>query len=181
MLLYLLSAILFVLLVLFIQQWRISFQIKRNEKSTELSISTLQQWIVSNDKFVMQNLGRMNELMGTLYLRIRMIDLTLRNKISGEPHIPGHELEELEAVLGKEPLPGAFINENTHKDAIEKIRSEDIHHYYSTLIEELRHLNRQISRGPARDETVIAAGNIPEKNEPAAPVNGWFNKVSKIR
>ena len=144
-------------------------------------MNTLHQWIVSNDKTVLQNLDRMNDLMTTLYLRMRMIDLTLRNNINGGQQNAGAGSRDLETLLAKERPANSFINENTHKDAIEKIRSEDIHQYYATLIEELQQLNRQISRGGARGDIMIGPGNLPGgRSENTAPVDGWYNRVNKV-
>jgi len=181
MLLYLVSALLLIQLLIFISHYRLQREIKRKDKSAELSMNTLSQWIITNDKSVMQNLDRVNEVMHSLYVRTRMIDLTLRNKINGEKQTAGHELQELEAILGRDNWPNGLITESTHKDAIEKIRSEDIHYYYSTLIEELQNLNKQIGRGTTRDEAVIAAGNIAAgRTDNASPVNGWYNRVNRV-
>jgi len=181
MLLYLLSALLFVQLLIIISQIRLLREIKKRDKSGELAMSTLSQWIVTNDKSVMQNLGHVNEVMHSLYIRTRMIDLALRSKTNGEKHSNGHEFHDLEAVLGKENWPNGLITESTHKDAIEKIRSEDIHYYYTSLIEQLQHLNKQIGGGAVRGESHIGTGNIGAgRNENANPVNGWYNRVNKV-
>ena len=181
MLLYLLPALLLTQLLIFISHFRLLREMKKKDKSAELSMSTLSQWTITNDKSVMQNLDRINEVLHSLYIRTRMIDLTLRNKINGEKQTAGHELQELEAILGRDHWSNGLITESTHKDAIEKIRSEDIHYYYSTLIEELQNLNKQIGRGATRDETIIAAGNIAAgRNENNNPVNGWYNRVNRV-
>jgi hypothetical protein len=181
MLLYLLSAFALLLLLLFINLQRILHAIKRKEKSAEINMNMLNQWVVSNDKSMLQNLGTMNELMNTLYLRMRMIDLTLRNNINGPQQNTGTGIRELETLLAAERPANGFINENTHKDAIEKIRSEDIHQYYATLIEELQQLNRQIGRGGTRSDIIIGPGNSPgSRNESNAPVDGWYNRVNRV-
>lgn len=180
MLIYLLSTLVVILLLLFINQYRILMEVRKKNRSAEISMNTLHQWIVSNDKSVIQNLDRMNELMDSLYTRTRMIDLLLRNKTTAD-QTHGHELQELESLLNKEQWASPLINETTHKDAIEKIRSEDIHYYYATLIEELQQLNRQIGRGPVRGEAIIGPVNTPAgRNENAAPVNGWYNRVNRV-
>jgi len=181
MLLYLLSALLLIQLLLFITHFRVASQIKKKEKLAEIAMNTLSQWIVSNDKSVMQSLEKINEVMHSLYVRTRTIDLSLRNKINGEKQTGNHQLRELETMLGNEHWPNGLITEDTHKDAIEKIRSEDIHYYYSTLIEELQQLNKQIGKDAARGESIISAGNITGgRNENTGPVNGWYNRVNKV-
>lgn len=168
------------MLLLLINQRRILNELRKKDKAFEISMQTLHQWIVSNDTSVIQNLGRINELMDSLYIRTRMIDLLLRNK-TNDRQTHGHGLQELEALLSKEHWSNPLINEATHRDAIEKIRSEDIHHYYTTLIEELQQLNRQMGRGGMRGEISIGAGNAPAgRTENAAPVNGWYNRVNRM-
>jgi hypothetical protein len=181
MIFYLLSALVVALLLLLINQNRILNELRKKDKAFEISMRTLHQWIVSNDTSVIQNLGRINELMDSLYVRTRMIDLLLRNKTNADKQIHGHGLQELEALLSKEHWSSPLINETTHREAIEKIRSEDIHHYYTMLIEELQQLNRQMGRGGIRGEIGIGAGNTPAgRSENAAPVNGWYNRVNRV-
>jgi hypothetical protein len=176
--LYLLMVLLAVQLIHFIANHRVLLQLKRKDKETEMSMNNLHQWIVSNDRSVMQNLDKINELINSLYIRTRMIDLMLRNKTGGERQA-GHDLQELESMLGKEQWTTSLITEATHKDAVEKIRSEDIHHYYAILIEELQNLNRQISKNGARINTHSNTHSSAGRNENPAAANGWYGRVNK--
>ncbi|HSC36406.1 MAG TPA: hypothetical protein VLD19_00995, partial [Chitinophagaceae bacterium] len=126
-------------------------------------------WIVSNDQSVLQSLGQIGDLVHSLYVRTRMIDVMLRNKINGDKQDHSKQLQELESLLNKEQSSNSLLNAASHREAIEKIRSEDIHYYYSTLLEELQQLNKQIS-----------AVNAPAaRSENLSPVDGWLNRASR--
>jgi hypothetical protein len=180
-LLYALGAMGVMQLLLFIVQVRVLSGLRKRNRASEIDMSTLRQWIISNDKSIMDNLAGMRELLHALYARTRMIDLSFRNRTSADKPLHGQELRELEALLCKEQWSTTLIKESTHKDAVEKIRSEDIHFYYTTLIEELQHLNKQISRSVPRGEAITGTGNTPaNKNELNVASNGWYSRNNGV-
>jgi hypothetical protein len=141
---------------------------KKKEKATDTAMNNLHQWIVSNDRSVMQSLDKMHDLTQSLYLRIRMIDLSLRNNSHDEQQGYGQDLHDI-------------ISESTHKEAIEKIRSEDLHYYYSTLIGELKHLNRQMDKNAPRADVVLGTGSVSaSKNEKEGSPGRWYNRANKV-
>ena len=176
---YLLSALIAIQVLHFFLHYRFLSEGRKKTRANEVFMGNLHQWVVSNDKVVLQNLEKINELMHSQYIRIRAIDLMLHNQGTGGH--PGHsqELRELESILGKEQWSNNIVNEATHREAIEKIRTEDIHYYYSTLIEELQQLNRQIGRGNARPDLLSGAGNSSVRTDNIAPVNGYFNRLNR--
>jgi hypothetical protein len=175
--LYLLLVVLLFQFIFFIIYYKSLATAKKKEKSAEIFMNNLHQWVASNDRSVLQNLDKINELLHSLYIRTRMIDLQMRNRAN----TAGPDSTDLESLLGKENRDGSLLNEATHKEAVEKIRSEDIHYYYATLIEELQHLNKQISRGGPRAESIPGRGNMPgTRNEHTGPVNGWYNRVNRV-
>jgi len=149
-------------LIHFAGSYRVLNAQKKKDKSTDTAMNNLHQWVVSNDRAVMQSIDKMYDLTQSLYLRIRMIELNLRNNSREEQQSYGQDLRELEALLGKDQWAGALISETTHKEAIEKIRSEDIHYYYSTLIGELKQLNRQMDKNAPRADIVLGTGSVSD-------------------
>jgi hypothetical protein len=109
-----------------------------------------------------------------------MIDLMVRNKINGDKQDQSKQLQELESLLNKEQAANSLLNAASHRDAIERVRSEDIHYYYSSLLEELQQLNKQISRNGPRAEPAAGAINTPAaRSESLSPVEGWLNRAGR--
>ena len=168
---YLLVPVVIMQLLLLGNYFRVMSLLRKKDKSTDLTLNNLHQWTVSNDRAAMQNLEKLMELCQSLYVRTRMIDLSLRNKtLGGEQQSHGQELRELESLL----------TDTTQKEAIEKIKGEDLQYFYSTLIEELRHLNKQISKNGSRAEMLPGTGTVSGKYDNGTPVNGWHNRADKV-
>ncbi|HEY4149526.1 MAG TPA: hypothetical protein VGM41_11380 [Chitinophagaceae bacterium] len=167
---YLLIAVVIMQLAHFAGYSHLSNLLKKKDKSADTAMNNLHQWIVSNGRSTMQSLEKLQELTQSIYVRTRMIDVSLRNK-TGDMQSYGQELREMESL----------ITDSTQKEAIEKIRGEDLQYFYSTLIEELRQLNRQISKNGSRAEINPGTGTVSgNKYEQGTPVNGWYNRVDKV-
>ena len=128
------------------------FRVRKKEKSTDTFLSNLHQWVVSNDTAILQHLEKMSDLTHTLYIRTRMIESGLRNKATGEKLNSMNELQELEKTLVREQWVTPAVKEASHREAIEKVRNEDIHLHYIQLLEEMQQLNREIARQAPRTD-----------------------------
>ena len=167
--LYLLLVLIVIQAIHFVSHYRAMRLASKMNTANETFMRNLQQWVVSNDQSVLQSLGQMGDLVHSLYVRTRMIDLLLRNNINGDKQDQSKQLQELESLLNKEQGSSSLLNAARHKDAIERVRSEDIHYYYSSLLEELQQLNKQIG----------AVNTPPARSEGLSPVDGWLNRASR--
>ncbi len=167
---YLLVTVVSMQLLLFYGYFRLLNILKKKDKSMEIAVNNLHHWTVSNDRSATKQLEKLMELSQSLYVRIRVIDLTLRNKALGEPQSHGQELRELESMM----------TDLSQKDSIEKVRAEDLQYFYATLIEELRSLNKHINKNGSRAEMLPGTGTVSGKYDNGIPVNGWHNRPDKV-
>jgi hypothetical protein len=145
---YLVIALIITQIIHFIFYQRILDSVKRRSKIIDNRIKNLSQWICSNQQSVSKNLEKIHELVHSLYFRSRMQEIT---KTSSPP------AETTDSIS-----ISMHLQQQSHKDVLEKIHLEDIQHYYAILLHELQQLDTNISM--VRQQSEMELNNLNQLN-----------------
>lgn len=136
---------------------------KRRMKSIDHQVQNLSQWVVSNQQQLSHHLEQINELVNSLYIKIRLDELnTDRAKTT--------ETGELATF--------SMLLQALNKESLEKIRKEEIQQYYALLLQELHQLDYKINT--ATKKAILESPFTQEqffKND-LDNRNHWLNKNS---
>jgi hypothetical protein len=136
---------------------------KRRLKSIDHQVQNLSQWVVSNQQQLSHHLEQINELVNSLYIKIRLDEL---NRESAKTTETG-ELATFSMLL-----------QALNKESLEKIRKEEIQQYYALLLQELHQLDYKITT--ATKKAILESPFTQEqffKND-LDKHNHWLNKNS---
>jgi hypothetical protein len=136
---------------------------KRRCKSIDHQLQNLSQWVVSNQQQLSHHLEQINELVNSLYIKIR--------------------LDELKPDHGKPVETGdlatfTMLLQALNQESLEKVRKEEIQQYYALLLQELQQLDYKINT--ATKKAILESPFTKEqffKND-LNNHNHWLNKNS---
>lgn len=145
---YLVIALIVSQILHFIFYQRILDSIKRRSKIIDNRVRNLSQWICSNQQSVSKNLEKIQEQVFSLYFRSRTQEMSMTSNQAAET------TDSISISM--------HLQQQSHKEVQEKIKMEDIQHYYAILLEELHQLDTNISK--VRQQSEIELNNLNQLN-----------------
>jgi uncharacterized circularly permuted ATP-grasp superfamily protein len=145
---YLIIALIVSQIIHFIFYQRILDSIKRRSKIIDNRVRNLSQWICSNQQSISKNLEKIQELVFSQYFRSRTQEMNMTSNQAAET------TDSISISM--------HLQQQSHKEVQEKIKLEDIQHYYAILLHELQQLDTNISK--VRQQSEMELHNLNQLN-----------------